>query len=99
MKPGTVLLEEFPGGIAVVPHGPFLLEQLKYPPVYTGPESAFALGEVDYGKANWDPLPATATELKALQARGDYDFAVNQQGATKPVPAQRQAQDAISLRH
>src|SRR5439155_12916571 len=36
--PGKVLLEEFTGGIAVVPHGPFLLEQLKYPPKFTGPD-------------------------------------------------------------
>jgi CHAT domain-containing protein len=73
--PGTVLLEDFPGGIAVVPHGAYLLEQLLYPPKYPdGPASFLAVGDVRYdppgaeaGKP-WPPLPGTAVELQGVRA-------------------------------
>jgi CHAT domain-containing protein len=68
-KPGTILLEDFTGGIAIVPHGPFLLEQLKFPHNYEGPEPVFALGAVSYNSKTWRDLPGTAGELKALGAR------------------------------
>ena len=64
-----VLLEE--SAAALIPHGRFLLEQLKYPPTYAGPESAFALGNVEYGPGIWPALPGTAAELKSLQNRAE----------------------------
>jgi len=67
-NPGTVLLEEFTGGIAIVPHGPFLLEQLKFPGKYEGPESVLIVGGVDYGTSRWPRLPGTEVELKAIAA-------------------------------
>ena len=69
-KPGTVLLEDL--ALAVVPHGPFLLQNLKYPPRYAaGPETVLALGDVDYGASApgpYPPLPATAAELRQVFA-------------------------------
>jgi CHAT domain-containing protein len=67
-KPDTVLLEELSGGIATVPHGPFLLEQLKFPKQYEGPGSTLLLGSVDYGSSKWPALPGTTREISALQA-------------------------------
>jgi CHAT domain-containing protein len=71
--PGTVLLEDFPGGIAVVPHGAFLLEQLLYPPKYAdGAGSLLAVGAVRHDlpdlKADkpWPFLPGTELELKRV---------------------------------
>src|SRR5262249_11051814 len=52
-KPGTVLLEDY--AIALVPHGPFLLEQLTRPMKSDGmPGVLLALGGVLYDK---DPAP------------------------------------------
>ncbi|HLW66903.1 MAG TPA: CHAT domain-containing tetratricopeptide repeat protein [Gemmataceae bacterium] len=65
-KPGTVLLEEFEGGMATVPHATFLLEQLRFPPRFDGPESWLAVGAVNYGQSPWPKLPGTDVELKAL---------------------------------
>jgi CHAT domain-containing protein/Tfp pilus assembly protein PilF len=66
--PAGVLLDEL--AIAVVPHGPFLLEQLLYPPSYpAGTEAVLGLGEVDYGSAAapvYPALPGTAAELAKL---------------------------------
>jgi CHAT domain-containing protein len=67
-KADTVLLEELSGGIATVPHGPFLLEHLKFPKQYEGPGSTLLLGGVDYGAAKWPALPGAAREVSALQA-------------------------------
>jgi CHAT domain-containing protein len=64
----SILLEEYSGGIAVVPHGQFLLEHLKLPKEYEGPGSALLLGGVDYGMSKWPPLPGAARELSALEA-------------------------------
>jgi tetratricopeptide (TPR) repeat protein len=68
-KAGTVLLEEL--AMAVVPHGPFLLEQLKYPPRHpAGKELVVGLGDVDYGPATapaqHPALKGTAAELAKL---------------------------------
>jgi CHAT domain-containing protein len=63
--PGSVLLERY--AFAVVPHGPYLLEKLRYPSQST--KSGFlALGSVDYGRgeAGFVPLPGTVRELKAI---------------------------------
>jgi CHAT domain-containing protein len=69
-KPGTVLLEEL--AVVVVPHGPFLLEQLKYPThIAAGKENVLALGDVDYGPAKQDgykPLAGTAAEVRQMFA-------------------------------
>jgi CHAT domain-containing protein len=49
-RPGTVLLEET--AVALVPHGPFLLERLSQAPPRRPPgEAALVLGGVDYHKA------------------------------------------------
>src|SRR5262249_3256251 len=49
-KPGTVLLEEC--AVALVPHGPLLLEQLTgQAPSYRTPAALLALGGVDYDRA------------------------------------------------
>jgi CHAT domain-containing protein/tetratricopeptide (TPR) repeat protein len=73
-RPGSVLLDDY--ALAVVPHGPFLLEQLLYPPRFpAGPEPVLAVGGVGYnppGSAasgrGYQPLPGTAAELRQLQA-------------------------------
>jgi CHAT domain-containing protein/Tfp pilus assembly protein PilF len=69
-KPGTVLLEDLT--IAVVPHGPFLLEQLKYPrPTGANKEMVLALGAVAYGPADngsYPSLPGTAAEIQQVSA-------------------------------
>jgi CHAT domain-containing protein len=66
-NPETVLLEDLSGGIATVPHGPFLLEHLMFPKQYEGSGSALLLGDVDYGAAKWPALAGTAREISALQ--------------------------------
>src|SRR5262249_1381334 len=72
-KPGTVLLEEL--AIGYVPHGPFLLEHLRYPPPSAkGPGKALLVGGVAYdapggkGGAPWPTLKATVQELAELKA-------------------------------
>ncbi|GEM_PF-832942 len=65
--PGKVLLEDY--SVATVPHGRFLLEQLKYPPKYESAESVLALGDVAYHSKTWNDLPGTAVELKSLALR------------------------------
>jgi CHAT domain-containing protein/tetratricopeptide (TPR) repeat protein len=73
-RPGTVLLDDH--ALAVVPHGPFLLEQLLYPPCFPdGPEPVLAIGGVGYDPPGsvtsgrgYQPLPGTAAELRQLQA-------------------------------
>jgi tetratricopeptide (TPR) repeat protein/CHAT domain-containing protein len=73
-QPGRVLLDDY--ALAVVPHGPFLLEQLRYPPRFPeGPELVLAVGGVGYdppGSAalgrGYQPLPGTVAELRQLQA-------------------------------
>jgi CHAT domain-containing protein len=59
-----VLLEDY--AIAQVPHGTFLLEQLKFPRTFSGPESLLTLGGVEYGPGVWPALPGTAVETKAI---------------------------------
>jgi len=62
----SLLLEEFEGGIAVVPHGPFLFESLRFPLDSKGKDRLLAVGRIDYGKSSWSTLPGTQTELAAL---------------------------------
>src|SRR5262249_40251020 len=71
-KPSTILLEELT--IAYVPHGPFLLERLVYPPQFPdGPGDALLVGGVRYAPANakggapWQNLKATAQEVGDLK--------------------------------
>jgi CHAT domain-containing protein len=59
-----VLLEDY--AIAQVPHGTFLLDHLKFPRTFTGPEALLTLGAVDYGEGRWDALPGTQVEIAAL---------------------------------
>jgi len=58
-----VLLEGY--AVATVPHGAFLLEQLKYPREFDGKESTLALGGLEYGP-KWSALPGTKVELEAI---------------------------------
>jgi CHAT domain-containing protein/tetratricopeptide (TPR) repeat protein len=67
-KPGTVLLEDFPGGIAIVPNGRFLLEQLKSPRESDVAKSLLEFGDVDYGESQWTKLPGTKRELEIIAA-------------------------------
>lgn len=70
---GTVLLEDL--SLAVVPHGPFLLEQLRRPAHHVdAAEAVVALGDVDYGpasKAGYAALQGTVAELRQLTALAD----------------------------
>lgn len=62
--PDTVLLEDY--ALAVVPHGPFLLEHLQNPPQFTGADSILALSDLAYGMGKWQQLPGTAQEATAI---------------------------------
>jgi CHAT domain-containing protein len=61
-----VLLEEY--ALAQVPHGTWLLDQLKFGKSSEGVDSLLAVGGLDYGSSRWPALPGTATEAKALTA-------------------------------
>src|SRR5262249_5541144 len=62
-KPGTVLLEET--ALALVPHGPFLLDRLTNPPPPRRPGGVLALGGVDYQSA-----PPAAAAKRGLELVG-----------------------------
>ncbi len=64
-KPGSVLLEEI--ALAVVPHGPFLLERLQAPPAAEKQGTLLAVGAVNYDGAPQPPRP-TGEEAVALRA-------------------------------
>src|SRR5262249_30120027 len=70
--PGSVLLEEY--ALAVLPHAPFLLEQLRFPLKYPdGPGRVLALGGVRYSPnaaaaGPYTALPGTEREVRQLQA-------------------------------
>jgi tetratricopeptide (TPR) repeat protein/CHAT domain-containing protein len=71
-KPGTVLLQDMT--IAYVPHGPFLLERLIYPPRFPkAPGSALAIGGIRYdlpggiGAERWKDLKAAAREIDDIK--------------------------------
>jgi CHAT domain-containing protein len=61
-----VLLEDF--AIATMPHGPALLEALKSPLKYAGPDSLLTLGDVNYNTPAWPALPSTRVEINVLAA-------------------------------
>jgi tetratricopeptide (TPR) repeat protein/CHAT domain-containing protein len=72
-KAGTVLSEEY--SFAVVPHGPFLLEQLMHPPSAADPAGGvLTLGGVPYGTRapsstrSYGDLKGTAREQMQIQA-------------------------------
>ena len=60
---GSVLLEEY--ALALVPHGPFLLEQLTAPQRQGGPAGLLAVGDVRY-----DQKPAALPAADLVAARG-----------------------------
>lgn len=62
--PNTVLLEDY--ALAVVPHGPFLLDHLRNPPRLSGRDEILALGDLHYGKGRWPALPGSAQEAAAI---------------------------------
>src|SRR5262245_180204 len=61
---GRVVLEDY--ALAVVPHGAFLLDHLKFPRSFHGAGSALTLGAVNYDPSRQVALPGTADELTAL---------------------------------
>jgi CHAT domain-containing protein len=72
-QPGSVLLEDYRP--ASVPHGPFLLDQLRQPPTFPrGPGTLLTLGGVQYHppgskpKQPWPALPGTEREARQIQA-------------------------------
>jgi CHAT domain-containing protein/tetratricopeptide (TPR) repeat protein len=90
-KPGTVLLEDF--AVAVVPCGPWLLEQLLYPQKDSpSPDTLAAIGAIDYGKPpvgaapDYPPLAETSRELRrVLEAFGAGDDAGLRRAAATPA--------------
>ena len=63
-RPGTVLLERY--GFALVPHGPWLLEQLLHPAGAQG-QRLLAVGGLGYEpEREWAPLPGTGREIARL---------------------------------
>src|SRR5262249_9048286 len=78
-KEGTILLEDY--ALAVVPSGPWLLEQLLYPPPPSqAPDRILAIGDVAYGqrgelsKTEYKALPGTGRGLKrVLEAFGQKE--------------------------
>jgi CHAT domain-containing protein/tetratricopeptide (TPR) repeat protein len=63
-KPGTVLIEDM--AVAVVPHGPFLLERLSQPRQDSKARAALVVGGVDYGGAS-PQVPANRSATLALE--------------------------------
>jgi tetratricopeptide (TPR) repeat protein/CHAT domain-containing protein len=85
-KAGSVLLEDL--AVAVVPSGPWLLEQLLYPPkAADGPGLLVAAGAIDYGAAprgrpaDYPPLAETGRELTGVLAAFGSGEAVGLRGA------------------
>src|SRR5262249_44921081 len=64
-RPGTVLLEE--AAIAVVPHGPFLLDRLAQPPRRRSGGAVLAVGGVDYQNAPPDVLDRRGPEVVGVE--------------------------------
>src|SRR5579864_641988 len=74
VKPGNLLLEEFEGGIAVVPHGSFLLENItSQSRRIENSAGALIVGDVNYGPRNnsgaipYQALPGTAAEIQQIR--------------------------------
>jgi CHAT domain-containing protein/Tfp pilus assembly protein PilF len=64
-KNDSLVLEQY--ATSLVPHGQFLLEQLRKTHKSAAKESILAVGAVDYGdKKDWPFLPATSQELRSL---------------------------------
>ncbi|HEX5270061.1 MAG TPA: CHAT domain-containing protein, partial [Gemmataceae bacterium] len=90
-RPGGVLLEDV--ALAAVPSGPWLLEQLLYPPGDgRAPETLLVAGGIDYGrppagtKAAYATLAETDRELKrVLEAFGAADSAGLRRGEATPA--------------
>jgi len=66
---GSVLLEDFDGGIATVPNGIWLLDQLKYPPAFSkGEDSALLVGNVyNISGGKRDVLPGSEYVLNRIR--------------------------------
>ncbi|MFL5339085.1 MAG: CHAT domain-containing protein [Gemmataceae bacterium] len=82
-KPGRVLLEEFEGGIILVPYPAALLDGLARPPADAGSGPILTLAGVDYGPPpGYTPLPGTAVEAQTVRGlAGDRDFVALAGGA------------------
>src|SRR5262249_30331557 len=64
VRENQVLLEQY--AIAQVPHGIFLLDQLKFGKKPEGGDSLLTVGGVDYGNGRWPALPGTAVEARSI---------------------------------
>jgi CHAT domain-containing protein/tetratricopeptide (TPR) repeat protein len=75
-RSGRLLLEEYTGGIAIIPHGVFLHTQLtRKRPEKEPPHRILAVASVDYGRRSrepgpitWPALLATADEVRQVRA-------------------------------
>jgi CHAT domain-containing protein len=99
---GTVLLQDY--AIATVPHGPFLLEQLRFPNPEPGTGgSVVALGNVDYGPASdaasYRPLAGTKTELRQLEVVAGSRTIVRLAGVEANWPALRRELPSARVAH
>jgi CHAT domain-containing protein len=77
-EPGTVLLEDY--ALAVVPHGPFLLERLTAPKRAGGSAGLLAVGAVAYDQAPAAPTPAELVAQRGSAAGEGKPF------TWKPLP-------------
>jgi tetratricopeptide (TPR) repeat protein len=100
-EPGSVLLEDL--ALAVVPHGPFLLAELRRPPAPAAARDVvLALGAADYGpagKGGYPPLPGTAAELRALAGASGKRAVVRLQGDKATWAALKEALPRAGYAH
>jgi CHAT domain-containing protein len=89
-QPGTVLLEET--AVALVPHGPFLLDRLTHPPPPRPPGgTALVLGGVDYQNA-----AQAVAALRGLEALGIEPAPAKKQGVWSALPATSQERQLVA---
>jgi CHAT domain-containing protein len=103
-KPGTLLLEEH--YLAIVPSGPWLLQQLLYPPnPPEAPERLLAVGGVAYGKPPgtaqppYPPLAGTARELKGVLQAFGKEAGAGLSGAAADTAAVRDKLTKVAYAH
>jgi len=96
----TILLDEY--AVAVVPSGPWLLQQLLYPAKPGNlPDRILAVGDVDYGQpaAKFQTLPGTARELKQVLDAFGQSSASGLAGAAASTDAVRDQLPKVRYAH
>jgi CHAT domain-containing protein/tetratricopeptide (TPR) repeat protein len=103
-RPGTILLEDH--ALAVVPSGPWLLEQLLYPAKRgDAPERVLAIGDVAYGpggaagQETYAALAGTGRELKRVLEAFGQEGGDALAGAAATVAAVRERLPAARYAH